>query len=404
MTVQIATDDLTARLEAWHGRADSAVGSDIRNDALHRDGATLAQSIAIRGFVAQSARVAAHTRSVESGREVRVDSAEMRQRQHQIASAIARGLGIRIDGTDVRSDSYYTPGELTASTGRVIYSPSKPTVMLSTLPRLSVPAWKKYITDDYVGVSGSAGFLAPGAEPEAQANAARAQKQQQQHTIYSVTEEDWQEAMFSANADFNVMEAKARSARLAIEKFANTALVSGAGGLNFTSLKDQAIPSLTGSTSFAAGAALADINAGILAARDFIDETCDDRNLGGAPPNVAFIGTKLLRSIRRAAPNFASGGDMDGAMLWARLAELIGVDRIVPTPELNGFNGSASYSSMLLCRVDDDMGLRHLVGMDLAPMRSDTGLTSTKTLWCMRSAGLNLMNGLHIGLAHFQVA
>ena len=352
---------------------------------------------------------------VQSGQ--RIDERRAREFAHDIMAGMVSGLGWRvsadrIDAAGWRADaSWFSPDALTAREAGVIRPAYVQNVLSEAIPTRTVEAWAESLeTAPAISHAGSVAVYRSGMTNVPYVTGEATYRRIPIHDIVTATRTDWKVAFQSNRSPFSIAEENATAVRVAMAQFIESALVHGVTGLDFIGLNQLGANRYRSSLDYSSGATTMDqIWADLIAIPEAIRVAAGYRGVG---PNTVLIGPRWAAKIRAKA-NFSAGGNNETDLLTALrrsssgLAQALdagSIDEIMVAPSLVGLGGEADRDGMLLFDRNNSMALRQIVAMAPSPVRTASTLTADETLWNARHAGLDLANGLSIGIATAKVA
>lgn len=412
MDIRTITTEQEAGIRTW---LEGAAASNQRTDsAVSR---TPRAVMGARNAIRQHAREVAHTtynKARMAGHTV--TEARRDEFERDLVEAMASGLGIHKDGDALRCDgfrtdaSWFPPDALTYREPGLVRSPFAPRVLSASIPVRNVDAWAERFQVGTVAGSGSVAPYRPGMTDIPRVGVSTNYRQRPVHTFVTSTSINWMHALQGARSDINIVAENAEAARDAFGEFFEEALVNGVAGLDYNGIAQLGATRYTSTVDYSsASLTLDDIYRDFATMVQSVRETAGFR---GSPPNTLLLGSRWANRIKRTS-NYAAGGDSNGSLLIASLAGAeaglaramgqAGITEIIEAPSLTGFEGSDYDGALLIDRMDAK-GLRHVVAMTPAPVRTHSSLDADETLWAARDGGLDLANGLAVGVAKAQVA
>ena len=375
-------------LESQLAQAHEKFGADIRTDSARPSPPRVVQQRAqIRSFVEQKAQLAARLGT-------RGDVGQ--DRKYQIMQAIGEGLGLKMVNGEFRSDAYVFAGEGIDGGFETIRQVNVPRALSEMIPVRNFDPAARLVKMRSIERTGS-GTLWKSEQtvvPHSSYDAGSILRQV--HHIVTKTSIPWDALLYGTLSDIDIAQESAWSARETLLDIKEQVLVNGFTGTDLQGLNTIPIPKFTSLLDYSNGSV------------DFEDAYSDlikymlqikaaNYNRGGLG-NAMLIGPAL---IARLLPlnNFAAGGDANGLDYFSAMAQnesgssrlfrSMGINTIIEAPALDNFGGDPTLSAALFFRMPAGPGgLRQLVGMEPAPVRSASTLTHDETLWATTIGGL----------------
>lgn len=324
-----------------------------------------------------------------------------------VKEAVAVSLGWEHkDGkwTHRADSSSHFPGELVDRGGEIIRSPQTPHAFVDALPQRNVnPAMELYQTRG-IKYEGTASIKKPGDNTPPLVNYRAGATEGKMHTFWTSVVLPWEAAAYGVASDVDAVAESAEAAQRALFDQLESALLFGVAGVDFKSLKELQVNHTTSTVNYLSGS-IADIYADQQSWIQGIHSASDRR---GMRPNTLFISGDLADQMRKKS-NLAAGGSYTGSELFAALAQsgeasigmayrAVGISRIVEIPGLDDwYKKGATYSGALAFNASAQGGLRKVVGLMPAPVRSVETIEGTQTVWVMRSGGLECADATNAG-------
>lgn len=411
MALQVAGDPVNITegqvQSALHSVAASEYAGTVRADTARVSPDHVAsQRAAIVHYVRTQAVLAARN-------GVRGDTVS-EGRIRDIARAMAKGLGLRerdgrIDGMEHRADVW--AGEGVDIDPRIIRPTEKDRALTSMLPTRSIDAAAQRTRIRGLKYEGTADLWRPGTTEYATADFSAGTEDKLVQTLYTTTSIDWHRLLYEQASGVNTAFEQAEAARrVLMDAYERVTVEGGPAGLQ--GLRQlEAATSISG-VDYTGAPTLGEVHRDLVRMILNVQEANDDR---GGVPNALFISTTWLRKIQLAS-NLDAGGSLTGLDLIAAenaasqmlniSLKKVGIDTVIPTPSLNRFGrapDTQDEAGALVCSLPEDQGLRNVVALAPAPVRTSSNLTSDSTLWVMRLAGLEAPIATSVGKMHAKV-
>lgn len=410
----IAPEALNDRIVGEVNRAELAHGDSIRADERRSPSAVAGQRALIRAVVINTALSMERLR----GRD-RVDE----DRIIAVAGTMADALGLRardgrIDGMEgVRADAYYLPGEgIERDSNPIRLKDQRRAVQESIGSRNIAPGAQLYESNS-IGFEGSADVYVPGATKISSADYNVGGSKRQVYTLVTTTQMDWEQVLYGVSSSINQAGEKAEAADRALRRAFESVLVKGAAGTDLKGLfganRVQMVAYHSALDYSLAATDLGDIYADMLTAAQKIQEGNDDR---GGVADTALISPTILRIIQRKS-NIDVGGSLTGSELFMAMNaanagvgqafKAMGITRVVSAPSLNSVFGAANdetdRAGMALYEGGNADSLRRVLALAPSPVRTAEELMGQRTLWALRTGGLECPDATGAGIATFKV-
>ncbi len=395
-----------AQIESFQAAAWQAHGESIRNDSARKSpGYIQTTRAAIRHFVNELC----FTKS-------RLDSrGEISQaRKNEIMEAYASGLGLKTENG--RMDSYFFPGDLIDRSGEIARLSNFTHALSDRLPVRSFNPWMQLVQTRGVQRTGSATLWKPGVDTVNHSDFYAGGVNRQVHHFVTKTTIAWDYILYGSLSDISIVEEQSRAAIETLKDALEDVHANGFQDTDLVGVSGLQIPQFVSSTNYAAPATtIEDIFEEFMGAILSFQSAAQFR---GGRGNTLFIGGNLYNAIL-PKNNFSAGGAVSGSQLFggvnllsgvaaanAALGEMwkqLGIEYVYQTPSLDNFGGDSTKSAALLANTPSGPnGIRQLLGMAPAPVRTAATLTGDETLFAVTTAGLEAPTteraGLFIGL------
>lgn len=365
-------------------------GAEIRNDSARPSPArSVYQRAMIRKFVEDKATLASRLGT-------RGDVSE--ERQKSLMAVIAQGLGLSMNDGEfkMRGDSLFFAGEGIDGSYETVRQANMPRGVSALLPVRNCDPTARLVRVRTIERNGSATIWKSGQTQVPHSSYDAGSSLKQVHHLVTKTSIPWDAVLYGTLSDLDVVGESAWSARETLLDAREQIMVNGFTGTDLQGLVNIAIPKFT---------SLLDYSNGSVTIEDaYEDIIAWAMKIKAANYNRGGLGNAVLIAPSFAARllplnNLAAGGDADGISMFSAMAQTemavgrifrsLGITTVVEAPALDSFGGDATMGAMLFFRTPAGPGgLRQLIGMDPAPVRSASTLTHDEALWATALGGL----------------